>query len=80
MWASKGLGAGLALLLLGGCDRTMGALDGISPAAGLAHRHNMAVQTVNPLAGQWLGPNPGGDGRRVAAVINEYRGAPPADG
>ena len=65
-------------MLLGGCDRTMGTSDGISAVAGIAPRSNLAAQTINPFAGQLPGPNPGGDGGRVAAVIDSYRAGIPA--
>ena len=60
-------------LLLAGCNRPMGDSDGVSPDAGIAPRHNVEAQTVYPGAGHRPTPNPGGDGKRAAAVIDRYR-------
>ena len=63
---------------LGACD-PMGASDGISPAGGLAQRHNARIMVINPYAGDGPGPNPGGSGLRMERVMERYRsGADPS--
>ena len=63
----------LCSVLLAGCDRPMGASDGVSPVAGMAPRHNVEVQTVFPGAGYRSTPTPGGEGQRAAGVIDRYQ-------
>ena len=77
MSTSRLLAAGLALLVPVGCARPMGSTDGIFPDAGVAPRHNVAIQTADPFAGQRPIPNPGGDGQRAATIIERYRSGAP---
>lgn len=71
MWGSRLLALGCALAL-SGCSDPMSTSDGISPAAGLAQRHNARVHIINPYAGDVPGPNPGGSGARAATIIERY--------
>lgn len=67
------------LLLAAGCVDPMTASDGVSPVAGIAPRHNVEVQTVNPGAGYRQTANPGGEGQRISGVIDRYQTGAPAD-
>ncbi len=62
----------VAIFVAGSCADPMSTSDGISPTAGVAPRHNMLVQAVNPGAGDGRGANPGAYGPRAARIMTEY--------